>query len=223
MRRYETMMVLHPELPEAQIRETLDRARRLIEGMGAEIHQVDEWGMRQLAYPIRKLGRGYYVVTEYSAEPKVVNEFERTMKLADEVLRYITVAKSDIRRRASASVVRPATERPEPVATEETPAVAAESAESAAGTTGADGPAGETERPEPAATEETPAVAAESAESVAGTAGADGPVGEVAVSVDEQPREETPAAEATTEQRSDGEPGADEAAEGEAAAQPKDE
>ena len=127
MRRYETMMVLHPELPEAQIRETLDRARRLIEGMGAEIHQVDEWGMRQLAYPIRKLSRGYYVVTEYSAESKVVNEFERTMKLADEVLRYITVAKSDVRRRVSASVARPATERPESATTEETPAIDAES------------------------------------------------------------------------------------------------
>jgi small subunit ribosomal protein S6 len=115
------MMVLHPELPEAQIRETINRARRLIEGMGAEVHQIDEWGMRALAYPIRKLNRGYYVVTEYSAEPKVVNEFERTMKLADEILRYISVARSNTRRRASASTVRPVEPESEPLESDAAP------------------------------------------------------------------------------------------------------
>ena len=129
MRRYETMMVLHPELPEAQIRETIDRARRLVEGMGAEVHQIDEWGMRDLAYPIRKLNRGYYVVTEYSAEPKVVNEFERTMKLADEILRYISVAKSNTRRRSSASVARPVAKEPELAETDQAPEVEAAAAE----------------------------------------------------------------------------------------------
>jgi len=100
MRRYETMMVLHPELPEAQTRETIERAKRLVEGMGGEVHEMDEWGMRDLAYSIRKVNRGYYVVAEYSAQPAVVNELERTLKLADEVLRYMTVARSSTRRRA---------------------------------------------------------------------------------------------------------------------------
>jgi len=56
------MMVLHPELPEAQTRETIERAKRLVEGMGGEVHEMDEWGMRDLAYSIRKVNRGYYVV-----------------------------------------------------------------------------------------------------------------------------------------------------------------
>jgi small subunit ribosomal protein S6 len=105
------MMVLHPELPEAQTRETIERAKRLLEGMGAEIHEMGEWGMRDLAYSIRKVKRGYYVVADYSAQPAAVNELERTLKLSDEILRYMTVARSQTRRRASAAVARPQEER----------------------------------------------------------------------------------------------------------------
>ena len=92
MRRYETLMVLHPDLPEAQVRETIDRARRLIEEAGGQAHAMQEWGMRELAYPIRKLGRGYYVLAEYTATAEIVRELERTLKIADEILRFISVA-----------------------------------------------------------------------------------------------------------------------------------
>lgn len=97
MRRYETLMVLDPELPEAQIRETLDRIRRLIEGMGAECERLEEWGMRDLAYPIRKQSRGYYVLVEYNGKPEVVRELERTLKIGDEFLRFVSVV-SPVRR-----------------------------------------------------------------------------------------------------------------------------
>lgn len=103
MRKYETLLVLHPELPEAQIRETIDRAKRLIEELGGQPDQVQEWGIRELAYEIRKLTRGYYVLIEYSASPGVLQELERTLKIADEVLRFISVAVSpDTRKERSA-------------------------------------------------------------------------------------------------------------------------
>src|SRR5262245_45303381 len=92
MRRYETLMVLHPDLPEAQVRETIDRARRLIDEAGGETQAMQEWGMRELAYPIRKLSRGYYVLAEYNASAEIVRELERTLKIADEILRFISVA-----------------------------------------------------------------------------------------------------------------------------------
>ena len=92
MRRYETLIVLHPDLPEAQVRETIDRARRLIDGAGGQVQAMQEWGMRDLAYPIRKLSRGYYVLAEYTASAEVVRELERTLKIADEILRFISVA-----------------------------------------------------------------------------------------------------------------------------------
>ncbi len=98
MRNYETLMVLHPELPDAQTRETIDRARRLIEEMGGAVDQVQEWGMRDLAYQIRKLSRGYYVLMEYSSSPEAVKELERNLKIADEILRFLTVAPSATKR-----------------------------------------------------------------------------------------------------------------------------
>jgi small subunit ribosomal protein S6 len=85
-------MVLHPELPEAQVRETIDRARRLIDDAGGQTQAMQEWGMRELAYPIRKLTRGYYVLAEYTATAEIVRELERTLRIADEILRFISVA-----------------------------------------------------------------------------------------------------------------------------------
>ncbi|MGD9763107.1 MAG: 30S ribosomal protein S6 [Candidatus Binatia bacterium] len=92
IRRYETLIVIHPEIPEAQIRETIERAKRLIEEAGGEVHGMQEWGMRELAYPIRKLQRGYYVLAEYSATADVVRELERTLRITDEILRFLSVA-----------------------------------------------------------------------------------------------------------------------------------
>ena len=92
MHRYETLFILHPEIPEAQVRETLDRVRRLIEGMEGQVAEIQDWGIRELAYPIRKLTRGYYVLAEYTATAEVVRELERTMKIADEILRFVSVA-----------------------------------------------------------------------------------------------------------------------------------
>lgn len=91
MHRYETLFILHPEIPEAQVRETLDRVRRLIEGMEGQVAEIQDWGIRELAYPIRKQPRGTYVLAQYSSRPEVVKELERTLKLADEILRFISV------------------------------------------------------------------------------------------------------------------------------------
>jgi len=99
MQQYETLFVLHPDLPEAQIRETIDRAKRLLEGMGGQVGQVHEWGLRDLAYPIQKLRRGYYIVIEYGASGDAVRELERTLKIADEVLRYVSVRAAEVKRK----------------------------------------------------------------------------------------------------------------------------
>lgn len=91
MQKYETLFVQHPDLPEAQVRETNDRVRRLIEGMGGQVTELQDWGMRELAYPIRKQSRGIYVLVQYTALPAVVPELERTLRIADEILRFVSV------------------------------------------------------------------------------------------------------------------------------------
>ena len=88
---YETLTVFHPDLGEAGSKELAARVRAILEGGKAEIKKVDEWGMRELAYSIRKQRRGIYVLLEYKAEPQAVSELERQLKLNDQVLRFITV------------------------------------------------------------------------------------------------------------------------------------
>jgi small subunit ribosomal protein S6 len=107
MHRYETLFILHPELPEAQVRETVDRVRRLIEGMEGQVTELQDWGMRELAYPVHKQHRGTYVLATYSAHPAVVKELERTLKLADEVLRFISVRAPEAKKAAPRAPRRP--------------------------------------------------------------------------------------------------------------------
>ena len=109
MPRYETLFILHPDLPEAQVRETIDRARRLIEGMEGQVAEMQDWGMRDLAYPIRKQPRGTYVLAQYTARAEVVKELERTMKLADEILRFISVRVPEVRKPSRRALRRPRT------------------------------------------------------------------------------------------------------------------
>ncbi len=118
MHPYETLFIVHPEIPEAQVRETIDRVRHLIEGLGAEVTELQDWGMRDLAYPIAKQPRGIYVLLRYSARPEVVKELERSMKLSDDILRFISVRIPE-KRTTGRRAPRP---RPAPVASEQPPA-----------------------------------------------------------------------------------------------------
>jgi len=119
---YETLFILNPDLPEAQVRETIDRVRRLIEGMEGQNVELQDWGMRDLAYPIRKHPRGTYVLAQYNARAEVVKEVERTLKLADEILRFISVRVPEARKAARRGARRsrpPATEADEAAAAEQ--------------------------------------------------------------------------------------------------------
>jgi len=88
---YETLTVLHPDLGEAGAKEQLEKLRAILESGGAEIKKTDEWGLRELAYPIHKQHRGIYVLLEYKSEPRTVWELERQLKLSDQVLRFVSV------------------------------------------------------------------------------------------------------------------------------------
>lgn len=90
-RRYETMIVLRADLPEAGIKEQTERVRKLLEAQGATVGGIHEWGLRELAYLIQKERRGYYVLVEYTAPAAAVAELERTLKLSDFVLRFVSI------------------------------------------------------------------------------------------------------------------------------------
>jgi small subunit ribosomal protein S6 len=95
MYSYETLVLLRAELPEAQVRETIERAKRLIESQQGTMTETQDWGLRELAYPVEKSNRGYYFLLRYNSKAETVWEVERTLKIADEVLRFVTVRPED--------------------------------------------------------------------------------------------------------------------------------
>jgi small subunit ribosomal protein S6 len=91
VRDYETVYIFDTQVPEDRVNEKLDRYHGLLTGAGAEVTAVDHWGRRQLTYPIRKQAAGYYVVAQFKSGPEPLPEYERLLKLDDELLRYLVV------------------------------------------------------------------------------------------------------------------------------------
>ena len=91
MRRYETIFILRSDLGEAQINENIRRFEGIVASGGGELIETDQWGSRELAYNIGRERRGYYVRLDYAASGTAMNELERNLKLADDVLRYLSV------------------------------------------------------------------------------------------------------------------------------------
>ncbi len=91
---YETLFILRPELG-GKAKEFIDRFKKIVEDLhGTEIN-VEEWGNRDLAYPIQKQSRGYYSLMRYRASAGIVEELERNMKLLEGVMRFLTVRRDE--------------------------------------------------------------------------------------------------------------------------------
>jgi len=88
VRPYETVIIFDTEVEESAITAVLERGLDVVRNSGGTVGTVDRWGKRTLAYEIRKKREGYYVVAEFSAEPKAAADLERLLTLADEVLRH---------------------------------------------------------------------------------------------------------------------------------------
>lgn len=106
MTLYETLFVVHPERA-TRAKEFIERFKKVIESQEGVVSQVDEWGMRDLAYKIEKQGRGHYTLLRYRATGRAVEELERNLKLADGILRYLTVRCDD-----ENAITNPAAPRP---------------------------------------------------------------------------------------------------------------
>jgi len=94
-RRYETLVLIHPEQGEAGSKELAARIQALIEDQGGTVSQVQEWGQRELAYLIGKQRRAFYVLFEYRTAPKALQEVERNLTLMEPVLRFVSVRQAE--------------------------------------------------------------------------------------------------------------------------------
>jgi len=91
MRNYEALYIVHPEVVGDELTALVEKFQSVLTDQKAEIYKLDNWGVRKLAYPINKAERGCYVQTLFTAEPQVIAEFERRLRLGEKVLRVFTV------------------------------------------------------------------------------------------------------------------------------------
>ena len=94
MRHYEIVFIVHPDQSE-QVPAMIERYRNTITQGNGKVHRIEDWGRRQLAYPIAKVFKAHYVLMNIEVEPATLLELENAFKFNDAVLRHLTVAKSD--------------------------------------------------------------------------------------------------------------------------------
>ncbi len=91
MRLYEIIYIFDATLDEDAVNKKLEKFHPLVLGKSGEVDAVDHWGVRQMAYPVKKQSSGYYVVAQVRAETEGLPEFERVLRLDAELLRYLIV------------------------------------------------------------------------------------------------------------------------------------
>ncbi|MEW6563715.1 MAG: 30S ribosomal protein S6 [Pseudomonadota bacterium] len=90
MRHYEIVFIVHPDQSE-QVPAMVERYRTLVTGKGGQIHRLEDWGRRQLAYPIQKIHKAHYVLMNIEADQETLDELEHAFKFNDAVLRHLTI------------------------------------------------------------------------------------------------------------------------------------
>ncbi len=95
MRKFETLLLLSPELSTEPRTALLESLKEIIAREGGKVLVEDHWGMRDLAYPVQKQMRGYYVRVEFAAPGTLVAELERNIRIADGIFKFVTIKLAD--------------------------------------------------------------------------------------------------------------------------------
>jgi len=94
MRHYEVVFLVHPDQSE-QVPAMIERYKTLIEGDNGKIHRLEDWGRRQLAYPIANLAKAHYVMLNIEVSQNALNELETGFRFNDAVLRHLVVRRDE--------------------------------------------------------------------------------------------------------------------------------
>ncbi len=92
MRHYEIVVMVHPDQSD-QVPAMTERYKAMVEGDGGKIHRLEDWGRRQLAYPIAKLHKAHYVLLNVECTDKALTELESAFKFNDAVIRKLVIRK----------------------------------------------------------------------------------------------------------------------------------
>jgi small subunit ribosomal protein S6 len=91
MRRYETIIIIDPDLSDEERDPVFGRLKELISQQGGLLVLLDEWGIKKLAYEIKKKARGYYIRLDYCGTATLIKELERFCRIDDRILKYMTI------------------------------------------------------------------------------------------------------------------------------------
>jgi small subunit ribosomal protein S6 len=114
-RDYELGFILQPEVSEEQTRAVLDRVEQVVANHSGQIVRVNQWGRRRLAYPIQHNRDGFYVFIDMILTPETVIELDRTLKVSEDVLRYMIKRRDPktVQKEREARAAAPATQSAE--------------------------------------------------------------------------------------------------------------
>ncbi len=91
MNKYESVLIARQDLGASQVNNLVSDMSKVIAGQGGEVVRVDNWGLKNLAYRIKKNRKGYYVLLNISAPANAIAEYERLLRVNEDVIRYMTV------------------------------------------------------------------------------------------------------------------------------------
>jgi small subunit ribosomal protein S6 len=92
LKDYETVFILNPVLSETQVKDAVDKFKKVLTDNGSEIVSEENWGLRKLAYPIQQKSTGFYILFEFKSEPKVINTLELEYRRDERIMRFLTTA-----------------------------------------------------------------------------------------------------------------------------------
>ena len=90
MNKYETVFILTPVLSDDQMKETVEKFKKVLTDNGGNIENEENWGLRKLAYPIENKNTGFYTLSEFEGEPTVVGKLETAFRRDEKVIRFLT-------------------------------------------------------------------------------------------------------------------------------------
>jgi small subunit ribosomal protein S6 len=90
MRHYEVVFIVHPDQSE-QVPAMVERYQTMVTGSGGQVHRTEDWGRRQLAYPIQKLVKAHYVCLNIECSQAILDELEHSFRYNDAVLRHLVI------------------------------------------------------------------------------------------------------------------------------------
>jgi small subunit ribosomal protein S6 len=93
MRHYEVVFIVHPDQSE-QVPGMVERYRQMIAGRSGKIHRLEDWGRRQLAFPVQKVHKAHYVLMNIECDGETLDELDHAFKFNDAVLRHLIVKMS---------------------------------------------------------------------------------------------------------------------------------